>query len=128
MKTYLRSVLIVVPLALAACAQTEPPRPLIRGEPIYSKYGDVIGCEQGRYIPGAPQRIQCLPPEECDEIVNAAGWVVDCRPPDDECLDVIGAAPNPNCPPDQRDDDNGGDRGRTPNTPPGTPGTPTRVP
>ena len=53
MKTYLRSVLIVVPLALAACAQTEPPRPLIRGEPIYSKYGDVIGCEQGRYIPGA---------------------------------------------------------------------------
>ena len=78
---------LLVPAFAAACATaTPPPPPPIQGQPIYNKYGEQVGCEEGVFIPGAQQQQQCLPPprENCDP--NAVTYAPDCRPPgkDDE--------------------------------------------
>ena len=81
-----------------ACSQPEPQPepPMIRGEPMYDKYGGIVGCEDGVYIPGAPPAQQCLPPPE------------DCR------INVPGAAPTnsslPPCPPSRQPRDDRDDR------------------
>ncbi|MAQ85619.1 MAG: hypothetical protein CMH12_20555 [Maritimibacter sp.] len=103
----LRFILVAAPLALAACAQQEEPMPprVIKGEPIYNKYGSVVGCEQGLYIPGAQLPYQCMPPpppgEQCDPTYASN---------DPNCLPPYGRQPDPKT-------------GRTPNQrgPMGTP-------
>lgn len=66
---------------LAACAQQEEPT-LIRPEPVYNKFGDG-SCEgDWIYVPGsAPQRDECVPPDECEPVYDTAGNLIECLPP-----------------------------------------------
>lgn len=88
-------VLCIAALA-AACAQTEPApeAPVIRGEPMYDKYGGITGCDGGVYIPGAPPERQCLPPREEDDCIVV---VPGTAPPRDSAL--------PPCPPSRQPND-----------------------
>lgn len=60
---------------LAACQKAPEP---ITPQPIYDKYGGVIGCEGGTFVPGSAE-MPCLPPpDECDPQSTA----MPCPPPD----------------------------------------------
>ncbi len=74
--------LFCVPLALTACAQQEEPRaPVVRGEPVFNKLGDIVGCEQGVYIPGAQMQYQCYPPpDDCPDVQTATNVPPQCLP------------------------------------------------
>ena len=102
----------IAAFVLGACAQQEEPAdPVIQGQPIYNKFGsEIIGCEEGVYIPGAAPQEQCLPPDDdCDPTFDSTGQQIPCPPP----------------PPNRIDRDDGSTTGRNP-TGGQTPGTPTR--
>ena len=97
---------LALPVLVAACAQQEE-RPVIQGQLIFDKFGGPIGCDQGEYIPGAPNYLQCLPPDEaCEDPAFSNNPF--CRPPPGRQPNggpdrtpggqVPGAAPNPNNP------------------------------
>jgi len=66
---------------IGACSQPEPEPRVIRGEPMFDKYGDVSGCDGGVYIPGAALEDQCLPPpDECRGQSTASAAGVPCPP------------------------------------------------
>ena len=70
---------------VAACGQPEPDAPVVRGQPVFDKFGGIAGCESGEYIPGAAQEFQCLPPtDDCIEGYNAAGQPIPCPPRRDD--------------------------------------------
>jgi len=81
---------------LAACQPKPEP---IKPQPIYNKYGDVVGCEGGTYVPGAVD-LPCMPPED------------ECEP-----QSTVGAVP---CPPSGGGGREPTDPGRPSSTPPGT--------
>ncbi len=83
--------------ALAACQKAPEP---IKPQPIFNKYGDVVGCEGGTYVPGALDMPCMPPPEDCDP--QATAGAVPCLPPSTG-----------------RDPNGSGTPGRTPNNPPG---------
>lgn len=72
-------------IALGACSQQSEPVP-IQPQPIYDKYGDVVGCEGGTYVPGSNYENPCEPPPEgCEDpqtASTAAG--IPCPPPRDD--------------------------------------------
>ncbi len=78
---------------VTACAAPQP-APVIRGEPIYNKLGEQVGCERGVYIPGANFEDQCLPPEDCDP-QTASTFDPNCRPPGRDPQDPGPQQPNP---------------------------------
>ena len=98
-------VALAVPAVLVACAQQEE-RPVIQGDLLFDKFGGAVGCDEGVYIPGAPQIYQCRPPGDvCDEYPNAAAYDPLCLPPsrqprdpgdDDNNGQVPGTTPTPN--------------------------------
>lgn len=79
-------------VSLVACSRPAPPPEPIQPQPIYNKYGEVVGCEGGVYRAGAPN--PCVPYDEgCDSTSN-----------------------NPDCyPQDGRDPDDGSSTGRDSN-------------
>ena len=99
MKAHYTIAVLSVAGMLAACAQQDEPG--IRPQPIFDKFGGGA-CEDGWiYVPGtAPERAECVPPDECDDpVYDSAGNVIDCPPP-----------------PPRRPDDSGSDEGRDPVT------------
>ncbi len=63
---------------LAACSQQVEPT-VVSPEPVYNKFGDG-SCRDGWvYVRGSTtERDDCLPPDECDPVFDAAGNVLDC--------------------------------------------------
>ncbi len=109
-------------VVLAACQPKPEP---IKPQPIYDKYGSVVGCEGGTYVPGAVD-LPCLPPDECVEQSSSTAAPVPCLPPDD-CVEqsTPGALPCP--PPGGGGRDPNGSSVPNRNPDPTTPGTaPTR--
>jgi hypothetical protein len=94
------SALAGIAALLAACAQPEPPV-RINPQPMFDKFGGGA-CEDGYiYVPGAvPEQALCIPEDECEPTYDANGSLIPCPPPN--------RYPNPN---------DGGDDGRSPNTP-----------
>ncbi|WP_171241157.1 hypothetical protein [Ruegeria sp. HKCCA5491] len=73
---------------VAACGQTEAPEP-IQPEPIFNKYGDVVGCTGGASPSGANPDQPCLPPPPpppggCDDSAVAGTASVPCSPTGEE--------------------------------------------
>ena len=107
---------VAVAALVVSCTQPEPEPPRISGQPIFDKFGGVIGCEGGVYIPGAPIDQQCEPPlDECEEQIPGTAAVIPCPPPREDCDPQTSTFP---CPPGQRDDED-----RDPDSTPNTPGT-----
>ena len=72
---------LAVVAVVGACSQPEPTRTVIRGEPMFDKYGDVSGCDGGVYVPGAALEDQCLPPpDQCDDPATASAAGIPCPP------------------------------------------------
>ena len=70
--------------AVAACSQPEPMEPpVIRGEPIFDKFGGITGCTDGVYVPGAAPQDQCLPPsDDCEPGTTVSSAAAQpCPPP-----------------------------------------------
>ena len=87
---------LALPVVVAACTQPETV-PAIQGDLLFDKYGGESGCTQGRFIPGAPPELQCLPPDDQCDPQNAA-FDPDCPPPlgrEPNGDDGLGPQPNP---------------------------------
>ncbi|MTJ03311.1 MAG: hypothetical protein FH759_01275 [Sediminimonas qiaohouensis] len=54
---------------LGACAQPEPQKMAISGEPVYNKMGELQGCVQGN------QSVPCQPGGGCQDVAGAAPCV-----------------------------------------------------
>ncbi len=94
MKAKRLSFLFVIPLTLAACAQQEEAPPPIQGQPVFNKMGEVVGCEQGVYVPGAAAPNQCyIPDDECDPQYSSVD--PDCVPPGRDPQDSGSRDPEP---------------------------------
>lgn len=83
---------------LAACAQQEEVT-VVAPQPIFDKFGNAECVEGYILVPGTAPIPECIPEDECEEIVTADGNVIPCPPP-------------PGRPDDDDDDDD--DRGRSP--------------
>ncbi|WP_170771090.1 hypothetical protein [Ruegeria lacuscaerulensis] len=114
---------------VAACSQTEAPQP-IQAEPIFNKYGDVIGCSDGS-SPAGTATEPCVPPppppEGCDDSSVAGTASVPCTPPGEERdpsdSSTSGGGRDPDGGRDPSDSTSTGD-GRDPTGGSSAPGTP----
>ena len=75
---------ITFAVVLGACARPAPEPVPIAPQPIYNKYGDVVGCEEGgTYTPGANYENPCLPPDDgCDPQTSTSAAGLPCVPRD----------------------------------------------
>ncbi len=101
---------------VVGCTQNEEPQP-IYPEPIYNKYGNVVGCSDGSTVTGSTADNPCKklppPPDGCDETSTPGTADDPCAPP-----------PGENRDPDDSSTTGGGrDPGRGSSTPGGSSST-----
>ncbi|MEM6610597.1 MAG: hypothetical protein AAF689_18715 [Pseudomonadota bacterium] len=88
---------LVLPI-LAACAPAPTPQPILP-EPIFNKFGGVIGCTDGGVLADGSAGVPCLPPDD-EDCVDIPG-----RPPCDPEDDRRGSDDRPDRDPDRPDRD-----------------------